>query len=63
MSIHMVIELSDRGGVQTVVQALEAYKVWRSPVLGGNIAGPFVADHQPFWHQNPRSWLRNSTGR
>ena len=27
MSIHMVIELSDRGGVQTVVQALEAYKV------------------------------------
>jgi hypothetical protein len=29
MSIHMVIELSDHGGVQAVVQALEAYKVRR----------------------------------
>jgi hypothetical protein len=27
MSIRMVIELSDRDSVQTVVQALEAYKV------------------------------------
>ena len=27
MSIHMVIELSDHGSVQTVVQALEVYKV------------------------------------
>jgi hypothetical protein len=27
MSIHMVIELPNRGSVQTVVQALEAYKV------------------------------------
>ena len=27
MSIHMVIELPDRGSVQTVVQALDAYKV------------------------------------
>jgi len=26
MSIHMVIELSERGSVQTVVQVLEAYK-------------------------------------
>jgi hypothetical protein len=27
MGIHMVIELPDRGSAQTVVQALEAYKV------------------------------------
>src|SRR5262245_37821542 len=27
MGIHMVIELLDRGSAQTVVQALEAYKV------------------------------------
>ena len=27
MSFHMVIELPDRSSVQTVVQALEAYKV------------------------------------
>ncbi len=27
MGIHMVIELSDHGSAQTVVQALEAYKV------------------------------------
>ena len=26
MSVHMVIELQDREGAQTVVQALEAYK-------------------------------------
>ena len=26
MSVHMVIELRDREGVQTVMQALEAYK-------------------------------------
>ena len=26
MSVHMVIELRDRAGAQTVVQALEAYK-------------------------------------
>jgi hypothetical protein len=27
MGIHMVIELPDRGSAQTVIQALEAYKV------------------------------------
>jgi hypothetical protein len=27
MNVHLVIELPDRGSVQTVVQALEAYKV------------------------------------
>jgi hypothetical protein len=27
MSIHMVIELPERGSAQTVVQALEAYKI------------------------------------
>ena len=33
MSVHMVIELRDREGAQTVIQALEAYKVRLRPSI------------------------------